>query len=158
MTWTAEDLDRIDAARELEIAVRRAHGTFRPWTPIWVVRAGDDVYVRTWYRRDTGWFGLALRTGRARVRVPGVEGDVRVEDVGAGPSGLRATVDDAYRTKYGGGATGEMVGDDCRGDDASVAKEMIRQYIQGQELDRRCLVPTADADSEVIVRPVLRRR
>jgi hypothetical protein len=113
MSWTPEQLAGFDAARELEIAVRRADGTLRPWTPIWVVHAGADVYVRTWYRRDTGWFGLALNTRRARVRVPEVEVDVRIDDVGVGPSGLRASVDAAYRDKYGGGSTGDMVGDDA---------------------------------------------
>ena len=103
MSWTPEQLALVDAARELEIAVRRADGTLRPWTPIWVVHVVGDVYVHTWYRRDTGWFGLALSTRRARVRVPGVEVDVRIEHVGVGPSGLREDVDDAYRDKYGGG-------------------------------------------------------
>jgi hypothetical protein len=113
MSWTAEQLALVDVARELDIAVRRADGTLRPWTPIWVVHVGGDVYVRTWYRRDTGWFGLALSTRRARVRVPGVEVDVRIEAVGVGPSGLREDVDDAYRAKYGGGSTGNMVGDEA---------------------------------------------
>jgi len=89
MSWTPEQLARFGATRELEIAVRRADGTLRTWTPIWVVDVVGDVYVRTWYRRDTGWFGLALSTGHARVRVPGVEVDVRIEDVGVGPPGLR---------------------------------------------------------------------
>ena len=75
------------------------------------MRVGDDVYVRTWYRRDTGWFGLALNTGRARVRVPGLEVDVRIADVGAGSSDLRAGVDAAYRDKYGADSAGDMVGD-----------------------------------------------
>ena len=113
MSWTPEQLARIDAARELEIAVRSADGTLRPWTPIWVVRVHDHVYVRTWYRRDTGWFGRALRNRRARVRIAGVEVDVRIEDVGVGPSGLRADVDGAYRDKYGGGSTGNMIGDEA---------------------------------------------
>jgi hypothetical protein len=113
MSWTAGQLARIDAARDLEIAVRHADGTLRPWTPIWVVHVADDVYVRTWYRRDTGWFGRALRSRRARVRIPGVEVDVRIEDVGVGPSGLRVGVDAAYRDKYGGGSTGNMVGDEA---------------------------------------------
>jgi hypothetical protein len=110
MSWTPEQLALIDSARELEIAVRRADGTLRSWTPIWAVHAGDDVYIRTWYRRDTGWFGAALRTLRARVRIPGLEADVRIEDVG---TGLRATVDNAYRAKYGGGSTGNIVADDA---------------------------------------------
>jgi hypothetical protein len=113
MSWTPEQLALVDAARELDIAVQRADGTLRAWTPIWAIHVGDDVYVRTWYRRDTGWFGLAVSTGRARVRVPGVEVDVRIADVGVGPPGLREDVDDAYRTKYGGGSTGNMVGDEA---------------------------------------------
>jgi hypothetical protein len=113
MSWTPEQIALFDAAPELEIAVRRADGTLRPWTPIWVVRAGSDVYVRTWYRRDTGWFGLALRTRRARVRIRGLEVDVRIEDIGVGPSKLRENVDDAYRDKYPGGSTGNMVGDEA---------------------------------------------
>lgn len=113
LTWTDEQLERFDAVRELEIAVRRADGTLRPWTPIWVVCVDGDVYVRTWYRRTTGWFGLALRTERARVRIPGVEVGVRVKDVGTGRTELRAAVDDAYRDKYGGGTTGGMVSDEA---------------------------------------------
>jgi hypothetical protein len=97
MTWTADQLDRLEVVRELEIAVRRADGTLRPWTRIWVVRNVDDVYIRTWYRRDTGWFGLILRTRRARVRASDLEVDVRIEDLGAGPPELRAAVDNAYR-------------------------------------------------------------
>ncbi|BBZ45525.1 DUF2255 family protein [Mycobacterium parmense] len=113
MTWTPSELERIDRTTELEIAVYREDGTPRPGTPIWVVCADGEVYVRTWYRRTTGWFGLALRTGRARVRAPGLEADVRVVDVGAGPAALRAAVDDAYRQKYQGDSTSAMVRDEA---------------------------------------------
>jgi hypothetical protein len=66
--------------------------------------------VRTWYRRDTGWFGHVLASRQARIRVPGLEADVAVEDVGAGPPGLRAGIDAAYRAKYGrDGGTERMV-------------------------------------------------
>jgi hypothetical protein len=93
--WTADALGLVDAAAELEIAVPRADGSLRPWTPIWVVRVGDEVYVRSWYRRDTGWFGDAVRSGRARIRVPGLEAEVTVADVGVADG-----VDEAYRAKY----------------------------------------------------------
>jgi hypothetical protein len=107
--WTAEDLRLLDAAGELEIAVRRADGSLRRWLPIWVVCAGEQVYVRTWFRRDTGWFGHALRLRRARVRVPGLEADVAVEDVGDASTRLTADVDEAYRAKYGRDGAGSMV-------------------------------------------------
>jgi hypothetical protein len=92
--WAPAELADIDAAHELEILARR-------WTPIWVVVAGDQVYVRTWHRRDTGWYGQARHTGRARIRVPGLEAAVLVDDVGPA---ARDTVDAAYRAKYGAGA------------------------------------------------------
>jgi len=65
-----------------------------------VVCVGQQVYVRTWYRRDNGWFGRVLDSRRARIRVPGLEVDVAVEDVGGDKAELRAAVDAAYRAKY----------------------------------------------------------
>lgn len=113
MAWTREQLNLIGSATELEIAVCRADGTRRSWTPIWVVCARGDVFVRTWYRRSTGWFGLILRTERARFRVPGVEVDVRAEDVAAQSPTLRAIVDHAYRRKYDGPSSDRMIGDEA---------------------------------------------
>jgi hypothetical protein len=82
--WIPAELQEIDASHELQIASRRADGTLRQWVPIWVVSTGGLVYVRTWYRRDTGWFGQVLASRRARIRIPGLKADVAVEDVGEG--------------------------------------------------------------------------
>jgi hypothetical protein len=109
LTWSADALERVDAARELEIAVKRADGSLRHPLPIWTVRVGDHVYVRTWYRRHTGWFGHVLASRRARIRVPGLEADVTVEDIGEGTVQLRADIDAAYRTKYGDAGAESMV-------------------------------------------------
>jgi len=100
-TWSTEDLRLIAASGELEIAARRADDTLRPWLPIWVVCAGEQVYVRSWHRRDTGWFGQAVRTHRARIRVPGLEADVTVADLGDTSPQVTDAVDEAYRAKYG---------------------------------------------------------
>jgi len=107
--WSPVELREINAARELDIASRRADGTLRQWVPVWVVSAGGLVYVRTWYRRDTGWFGHVLASRQARIRVPGLEADVEVADVGEGTPELRASVNAAYETKYGRGGTERMV-------------------------------------------------
>jgi len=105
--WSAEELQRIGRADELQIASQSADGTLPRWVPIWVVSVGQQVYVRTWYRRDNGWFGRVLDSRRALIRVPGLEVDVAVEDVGGDKAELRAAVDAAYRAKYGryGGTT-----------------------------------------------------
>ena len=108
--WSLEALDYIDKSTELEIATERRDGTFRAWTPIWVVCAGGSVYVRTWYRRGTGWFGDAVRAGRARIRVPGLEAEVSIGDVGVGSAALRDAIDEAYREKYGSAGRSSMVG------------------------------------------------
>ncbi|MET0864439.1 MAG: DUF2255 family protein [Nakamurella sp.] len=102
--WSEAELERIGAATELEIAVKRDDGSLRRWTPIWVVCAGGQVYVRTWHRRDTGWFGQAVRSHRARIRVPGLTADVIVGDIGEGSAALRESVDTAYQLKYGAGS------------------------------------------------------
>lgn len=107
--WTAAELRVIAAARELRIAVERTDGAPRRWTPVWVVSANGAVYVRSWYRRDTGWFGHAVRSHRARIQVPGLEVDVAIEDVGAGPAELRKRVDAAYLDKYGRSGSSSMV-------------------------------------------------
>jgi hypothetical protein len=100
-SWSPQELDRIGMADELQIASKRTDGTLRRWVPIWVVRVGDQVYVRTWHRRESGWFGHVLDSCRARIRVPGLEADVTVEDTGEGTAQQRADIDAAYRAKYG---------------------------------------------------------
>ena len=107
--WSPDELRLLNAAGELRIAVKRSDGSLRRWVPIWVVCAGGQVYVRTWYRRDTGWFGHALRSRRARIRVPGLEGDVTIDDGGDASAQVTADVDAAYRTKYGRAGADSMV-------------------------------------------------
>jgi hypothetical protein len=111
--WTAEQLQQIEAARELEVASQRPDGTLRRWLPIWVVCAGEQVYVRTWHRRTTGWFGRVVDSRQARIRVRGLETDVIVQDIGGDDRDLRSVIDEAYRVKYGsgGGAVDQMITD-----------------------------------------------
>lgn len=113
--WSPDELKLIGGTEELRIATERADGTLRPWVPIWVVSVGEHVYVRTWYRRDTGWFGHVLQSLRAWICVPGLKVDVAVEDVGEDGAELRAGVDAAYRAKYErhGEAVHRMVTDDA---------------------------------------------
>jgi hypothetical protein len=128
--WSEEQTERIRAAEELEIAARRTDGTTPTRVPIWVVCVDGQVYVRTWQRRRTGWFGQVLDSGRAWISVPGLKAEVAVEDVGGDDSDRRAGVDDAYRKQYGhyGRSTiDRMVTDDAAASTLLLVPEAVRE-------------------------------
>ena len=97
--WTREELNKIGTAEELEIASLRRDGTLRKPTTIWVVRVGDDLYVRSAYGPTSAWFRGAQVRHEGRIRAGGVEKDVSFGDAGAEPN-LNDQIDTAYRTKY----------------------------------------------------------
>ena len=96
-TWTADELTRIGRAEELDIASRRPDGSLRPFVTIWVVRSADDLYVRSAYGPDNGWFQRARTSGEGRIRAAGVERYVTFEEPG---SSVDAALDRAYHSKY----------------------------------------------------------
>ena len=55
-TWTNDELTKIGTAEELLIASLRRDGTLRKQVIIWVVRLGDDLYVRFVNGRTGAWF------------------------------------------------------------------------------------------------------
>nr|MDQ3825136.1 DUF2255 family protein [Actinomycetota bacterium] len=59
--WTAKELDVIGAADGLDIAPARPDGSLHPYTTIWVVRVGDELYVRSYRGRRGSWFRHALQ-------------------------------------------------------------------------------------------------
>ena len=77
--WTADELARIGDADELRISSRRPDGSLRKGIRIWVVRSGDDLYVRSAYGYDNPWFQRALASGEGRITAGGVERDVSFE-------------------------------------------------------------------------------
>lgn len=97
--WTKEELTKIGTAEELEIAPYRADGTPRNPLPIWVVRVGDDLFIRSYKGQGGAWFRAAVASQMGRIRAGGVEKEVTftVESDGA----INDQVDTAYRTKYG---------------------------------------------------------
>jgi hypothetical protein len=95
-TWTNDELDRIGEAEELEIASVRRDGTLRKPVTIWVVRHGDDLYVRSVYGRTSAWFRGARARHEGHIRAGGVEKDVRLVET----DDLNDEIDAAYRSKY----------------------------------------------------------
>jgi hypothetical protein len=95
--WTSDELTRIGAATELQLASRRRDGTRRSPRTIWVVRVGDDLYVRSMYGRGGGWFlGTQVRH-QGHIRAGGVDKDVTFADADLD---LNDQIAAAYRDKY----------------------------------------------------------
>ncbi len=95
--WTREELATIGAAGELQVAALRPDGSLRPYTTIWVVRVGDDLYVRSYRGRGGAWFRSVLRRPEGRIRAGGIERDVTFEELA---DANYDAIDQAYRTKY----------------------------------------------------------
>jgi hypothetical protein len=96
--WTSDELSKIAAADELQIATRRRDGTLRVPVTIWVVRHGDELYVRSWHGRTAAWFRGTQDRHEGHIRAGGVDKDVAFADV---DHDLDDKIDASYRTKYG---------------------------------------------------------
>ena len=97
-TWKSDELDKIAAAEELRIASARGDGRLRNLVTIWVVRLGDDLYVRSVNGRTSAWFRGTQDRHEGHIRAGGVEKDVTfVEET---DPDINDQLDAAYRTKY----------------------------------------------------------
>jgi hypothetical protein len=88
--WTNDELDRVGTADELELT---ASG--RPVT-IWVVRLGEELYVRSYRGPGGSWFRRAQKTYEGQISASGVDKEVQFVET----DDANDAVDDAYRSKY----------------------------------------------------------
>ena len=95
--WTSDELGTIGGAEELQLASARPDGTLRPYVTMWVVRAGDDLYVRSAHGPDNPWFCRAKASGAGRIRAGGLERNVTFAELAPG---VHAANDAAYHSKY----------------------------------------------------------
>jgi hypothetical protein len=95
--WTDEELQRIGDAQELQLASARPDGSMRPYVTMWVVRVGEDLYVRSAYGPTNPWYRRARASGSGRIRAGGLERDVAFADAAAT---VHADIDAAYHDKY----------------------------------------------------------
>ena len=94
--WSNDELNTIGAAEELQLASLRRDGTLRNPVTIWVVRLGDDLYVRSVNGRTAAWFRSAQDCHEAHIHAGGVDKDVLLIET----DDLNDEIDAAYRTKY----------------------------------------------------------
>ena len=96
--WKSDELAKIEAAEEVQIAPRRRDGTLRDPVTVWVVRHADSAYIRSAVKgRNAAWFRGIQETHEGRIWAGSVEKDVTFIDA---ERGIDDVVDDAYRAKY----------------------------------------------------------
>lgn len=95
--WASDQLDRVGRAEKIQITSVRRDGTLRKPVTIWVVRHGDDLYVRSVSGRSSLWFRGTQDRHQGRIRAGGVQQDVAFVDAG---HDIDDEIDAAYRTKY----------------------------------------------------------
>jgi hypothetical protein len=97
-SWKSDELNKIATAEELQIASVRGDGSLRNPVTIWVVRLGDDLYVRSVNGRTSAWFRGAEARHEGHIRAGNVDKDVTfVEQT---DPDINNQIDSAYRTKY----------------------------------------------------------
>lgn len=80
----------------------------------WVIRVGDDVYVRSAGGPGRPWYRQAKASGAGRIRAGGVERDVTFAEATAD---AQASIDAAYHAKYdryGSTIVGHVTGPDAQ--------------------------------------------
>jgi hypothetical protein len=97
--WTSDELSKIGTAEELEIASLRDDGSLRKPRTIWVVRVGDELYVRSVNGRGSAWFSGIQTRYEGRIQAGGVAKDVSFAEVDANDE-VNLQIDNAYRSKY----------------------------------------------------------
>jgi hypothetical protein len=96
-TWPTDQIDQIGGAQEVGLASRRPDGSLRPFVTMWIVWAGDDLYVRSAYGPDNPWYRRAIASGTGRIRAGGTERDVTFAPADAE---AQRDIDSAYHRKY----------------------------------------------------------
>ena len=109
-TWTEDELRRIGSATELQHAPERGDGSLHAYVTVWVVRVGNDIYVRSAGGPDRPWYRHARASSAGRIRAGGVKSTVTFRDASGDAS---EAIDSAYHSKYdqyGQSIVGHVVG------------------------------------------------
>jgi hypothetical protein len=95
--WTSGDLARIGEAEEIEIAALRPDGHLRKPVIIWVVRQGNDLYVRSVRGAAGAWLRGTQVRPEGRIWADGQAWDVSFVEA---DHAIDDELDEAYRVKY----------------------------------------------------------
>jgi hypothetical protein len=95
--WTSDQLDKVGRSEEVRIAPVGGDGALRKPVTVWIVRHGDDLYVRSVRGRSGHWFRGTQERHEGQIRAGSVHQDVAFVDA---DHDIDDEVDAAYRAKY----------------------------------------------------------
>jgi len=96
--WTSDELNKIGRTEELRLASLRGDGTLQKAVIVWVVRLGDDLYVRSVNGRTSAWFRGTQVRHTGHIQAGGVSKEVTFEE--ETDPGINDKIDEAYLAKY----------------------------------------------------------
>jgi hypothetical protein len=111
--WTADEVARMGRADEIRVASRRADGSLTPFITIWAATLADDLYVRSAYGPDNGWYRRAKASGSGRIQAGGVERDVDFVEPDHAIDGALSGAYHAKYDRYGPAIVGTVVSRDA---------------------------------------------
>ena len=102
-SWSQDDLDRLGGAGEVEVSSVRRDGSLSRARTVWIVRVGDDLYLRSVNGPDAAWYRFTRLFHQGRIQARGAARDVTWIDVNAtGEPDVDPAVDAEYARKYQG--------------------------------------------------------
>ncbi|MGO8726417.1 MAG: DUF2255 family protein [Streptosporangiaceae bacterium] len=102
-TWSQEDLGLLGGAGEVEVSSVRRDGSLSRARTVWIVRVGDELYLRSVNGPDAAWYRSTRSRHQGRIEARGVARDVTWIDVDAtGQPAVEPAVDAEYARKYRG--------------------------------------------------------
>ena len=101
--WSQDDLDLLGRTGEVEVSSVRTDGSWSRPRTVWIVRVGDELYVRSVNGPDAAWYRSTRSRHQGRVEARGKVRDVTWVDVdGAEYPDIDPAVDAEYARKYRG--------------------------------------------------------
>jgi hypothetical protein len=94
--WTDAELKKIGAAEEVQISPVPRDGSRQKAVTTWVVRHGDDLYVRSVRGHKGRWFRGVQQAHEGWIRAGGIQKEVTFVDTNEHAD----EIDAEYRAKY----------------------------------------------------------
>ncbi len=101
--WSDDDLSLLGGAGQVEVSSVRRDGSLTRARTVWIVRVGDQLYLRSVNGPEAAWYRSTRSRHQGRVEAGGVVRDVTWVDVDAAEyPDIDPAIDTEYARKYRG--------------------------------------------------------